>query len=400
MRMRMRMHEAVAGSNCRIRCCRRPAASCPACRSPCIPHCCPPTSYHQTTPTSLQIERFVFRPGLSERARYYAAVTLNQLALSARPEHGGAGLAKRLVEIYFKLFALILEGKLGQAAALKRDIDERKEQQRGYHHGGGGKKGSGGKQSGKQSGGKKGSGGGKAAAAAGPQAGMGELDARMLSALITGVRRAFPYVEQSEVEPLVEAHGEALFRLVHTAPFTVGLQALMLLFQLLAGRGAASDRFYRALYAALLAEGARAGGKAPQFLALLFKAMKADPSAKRCAAFAKRLLQVCAVAPPSWAAGALLLLSEVLKAQPALWAGVQQPEDGGDDEERFVDVDASSDDDAEDGGKEDGDGERAARAQKDAARRQRQQQQKGGGGGGDGELPPWPRPGAYDMRKR
>lgn len=42
-----------------------------------------------------------------------------------------------------------------------------------------------------------------------------------------------------------------------------------------------SDRFYRALYAAMLVEGARAGSKAPQFLSLLFKAMKVDPSAKR-----------------------------------------------------------------------------------------------------------------------
>jgi hypothetical protein len=31
----------------------------------------------------------------------------------------------------------------------------------------------------------------------------------------------------------------------------------------------------------MLSDGARAGSKAPQFLALLFKAMKADPSAKR-----------------------------------------------------------------------------------------------------------------------
>jgi ribosome biogenesis protein MAK21 len=32
------------------------------------------------------------------------------------------------------------------------------------------------------------------------------MDSRMLSALITGVRRAFPYVAPEEVEPLIEAH--------------------------------------------------------------------------------------------------------------------------------------------------------------------------------------------------
>jgi ribosome biogenesis protein MAK21 len=52
-----------------------------------------------------QIERFVFRPGLSERAHYYAAITLNQLVLSSRPEEGGGALAKKMVEIYFKWVA-------------------------------------------------------------------------------------------------------------------------------------------------------------------------------------------------------------------------------------------------------------------------------------------------------
>lgn len=62
----------------------------------------PPPPPHTHSHTHSQIERFVFRPGLSERAHYYAAITLNQFALSARPEEGGAALAKRMVEIYFK----------------------------------------------------------------------------------------------------------------------------------------------------------------------------------------------------------------------------------------------------------------------------------------------------------
>jgi hypothetical protein len=41
-----------------------------------------------------------------------------------------------------------------------------------------------------------------------------ELDARMLGALITGVRRAFPYVPSAEVEPLIEKHSSSLFRWV------------------------------------------------------------------------------------------------------------------------------------------------------------------------------------------
>ena len=46
----------------------------------------------------------------------------------------------------------------------------------------------------------------------------------MLGALITGVRRAFPYVPSEEVEALVERSGQQLFKIVHAAPFTVGVQ--------------------------------------------------------------------------------------------------------------------------------------------------------------------------------
>ncbi len=49
------------------------------------------------------------------------------------------------------------------------------------------------------------------------------------------------------------------------------MQALLLLFQLLSGREAVSDRFYRALYDVLLADGPFAATKAPMFMSLLYK---------------------------------------------------------------------------------------------------------------------------------
>jgi ribosome biogenesis protein MAK21 len=56
--------------------------------------------------------------------------------------------------------------------------------------------------------------------------------------------------------------------------------------------------------------------------------------------------QVAAHAPSNWAAGALLLLSEVLRAQPGLWAAVQQPEDAAGQAETFTDAAAAADGDA------------------------------------------------------
>lgn len=72
-----------------------------------------------------------------------------------------------------------------------------------------------------------------------------EVDARILSAIIAGVRRAFPFVTTEHVQPLIEKHSDALFKMIHTAPFSVAVQALLLLHQLMAAQNAVSDRFYR-----------------------------------------------------------------------------------------------------------------------------------------------------------
>jgi hypothetical protein len=64
-----------------------------------------------------QVETFLFRPNLADRAQYYAITFLNQLELSHKEREGGGALAKSLIGIYFRLFALILAGKMGQAAA-------------------------------------------------------------------------------------------------------------------------------------------------------------------------------------------------------------------------------------------------------------------------------------------
>jgi len=354
------------------------------------------------------VERFLFRPGLQDRARYHAVIFLNQLVLSRRPEHGGPALAAQLVGTYFTVFRLILEGHVGHAAAARAAAAERAAAaKRGSRKSAADKDGKLGKKfgrkGGKQQGGKHGKKGGhahnhgkggKASAADArreePQA--AEMDARLLSAILTGVRRAFPYVAPDAVEPLVEAHSAQLFRMIHTAPFSVALQALMLLFQLMSARSAVSDRFYRALYAVMGAggDGPTASARAPMFLALLYKAMKADVSAARAAAFAKRLLQVACASGAGWAAGALFLLSEVLKAQPALWAAVLQPEEAAAGE-TLRDAPAGSSDDEEE--------EAAAEA---APRTREHASAAAGAAGHSGRGPAsgWPPADYYDMNKR
>lgn len=138
-----------------------------------------------------EIEKFVFRPGLSDRARYYSVIYLNQMVLT----HKDGTLARKLVGLYFSFFSLILDGKLGTAATLSKASHEKELAKKAL------------KRSKKKN---------KANAAskryeeekedAPPGVHSGELDARMLSALITGVRRAFPFLSSEEIEPLIETH--------------------------------------------------------------------------------------------------------------------------------------------------------------------------------------------------
>jgi ribosome biogenesis protein MAK21 len=161
---------------------------------------------------------------------YYAIITLNQMVLSHHPKHG-APVATKLVDIYFTLFRLVLDRRVGVAAERARAQADGTERAQGKGDSkrrpptAGKAVGKAGKHAGK--GGPGGRGG--AAAAAPPKA--EEVDARMLAALIAGVRRAHPYVDAAALQRVFSTHADALFRTVHIAPLTVSVQALMLLFQ-------------------------------------------------------------------------------------------------------------------------------------------------------------------------
>lgn len=202
-----------------------------------------------------------YRPNQKARARYYAVVTLNQMVLTHHPQHGGP-VAAKLVDLYFTLFQLVLDGKLGflaersnvpdsngdEAATASNNSHSRKDddhddhagddddhddddddkigsKQKGYRKG---KAERGQRGRGKARGKRRGAKPGKEVKAA-PTA--EEVDARLLGALLTGVRRAHPYVDAGVLDDVFKRHADQVFRTVHIAPLTVSAQALMLLFQ-------------------------------------------------------------------------------------------------------------------------------------------------------------------------
>ncbi|KAG8482387.1 hypothetical protein CXB51_027255 [Gossypium anomalum] len=230
-----------------------------------------------------EVDTFLFRPHLGLRAKYHAVNFLSQIRLSHKGD--GPRVAKRLIEVYFALFkVLISEAEKGQPVDDKsnkavKSTHKSKENKR------------------------KGSGESHV-----------ELDSRLLSALLMGVNRAFPYVSSNEADDIVDIETPILFQLVHSKNFNVGVQALMLL-----------DKI-------------SSKNQAEMFIGLLLRAMKSDVNLKRVSAFSKRILQVALQQPPQYACGCLFLISEVLKARPQLWNMMLQNESVDEDLEHFEDI--------------------------------------------------------------
>ncbi|XP_052167758.1 protein SLOW WALKER 2 [Oryza glaberrima] len=263
-----------------------------------------------------EVDSFLFRPHVGLRAKYQAVNFLSQIFLTSKGD--GPKIAKRLVDVYIALFKVLM--------SCSRATEGVKHSKYGKKTNENGKK-------------EKGNDFNSHVKHEDPCAGSDlEMDSRILSALLTGVNRALPYVASSEVDDIVEVQTPILFRLVHSVNFNVGVQALMLLYQISTKNQIASDRFYRALYAKLLSPASVTSSKPELFLGLLVKAMKNDVMLKRVAAFAKRLLQVALQRPPQYACGCLFILSEVLKAKPPLWAIVLQNESVDDGIEHFEDI--------------------------------------------------------------
>ncbi|CAI0462520.1 unnamed protein product [Linum tenue] len=265
-----------------------------------------------------EVDSFLFRPHLGMRAKYYAVNFLSQIRLSNRGD--GPKVAKRLIDVYFALFkAYDIEPSSSQVLITEAGVSQKTDKDSKIED----KSTSGPSREGKV----------KAS-----QESHIEMDSRLLSALLVGVNRAFPYVSSNEADDIVEGQTPMLFQLVHSQNFNVGVQALMLLDKISSKNQIVSDRFYRSLYAKLLLPTSMNSSKVEMFIGLILRAMKNDVNLKRVSAFTKRLLQVAMHQPPQYACGCLFLLSEALKARPPLWNLVLQNEAVDEEDEHFEDV--------------------------------------------------------------
>ncbi|XP_043076110.1 CCAAT/enhancer-binding protein zeta [Puntigrus tetrazona] len=167
-----------------------------------------------------------------------------------------------------------------------------------------------------------------------------DIESKMLSALLTGVNRAYPYAKAGDDSVCKQL--DTLFKVVHIVKFNTAVQALMLLFQVMNTQQTISDRYYVALYRKLLDPGLSSSSKKSMFLNLLYKSLKSDIVLRRVKAFVKRLLQVSCLQTAAFACGALFLVSEVMKTKPGLKLLLQEEED--EEEEKYQDLEEDVDD--------------------------------------------------------
>ncbi|CAD0107233.1 unnamed protein product [Aureobasidium uvarum] len=249
----------------------------------------------------------LFRPGQAAHAKYYSIITLNQTILSVKePE-----VANKLLDIYFGLFIQFLKPR-SHAKAKAQKVQ------------GGGAKG--GKMAAK-----------KAKALEQADAADSELNEKMVTAVLTGVNRAFPFAKTDD--PTFEQHLDTIFRVTHSSNFNTSIQALMLIQQISATKHFSADRFYRTLYESLLDPRLITSSKQIMYLNLLFKSLKSDVNVKRVQAFVKRLLQTITLHEAPFVCGVLYLISELEVTFPTIRNMIREPEaDPEDEEEHFVDA--------------------------------------------------------------
>ncbi|XP_056021868.1 CCAAT/enhancer-binding protein zeta-like [Ostrea edulis] len=174
----------------------------------------------------------------------------------------------------------------------------------------------------------------------------GEIDSRMMSALLTGVNRAYPYAKM-EADYIGEQMN-TLYKIIHTVNFNTSVQALMLIYQVMDSSESISDRYYVALYKKLLEPELKHAAKQTMFLNLLFKSLKKDVVERRVKAFVKRLLQVCSYQPVQFVCGALVLLGELMKVHIGILSFTHTKEEDSDDEEHYEDLPAPDESEAND----------------------------------------------------
>ncbi|OAA64045.1 CCAAT-box-binding transcription factor [Cordyceps fumosorosea ARSEF 2679] len=252
-------------------------------------------------------QEILLHPTQDSRSKYYAINTLNQTILSSKEP----AVAESLIRIYFELFvAMLKSGSLGIPLQNETEAQDNAEKKVETVPG--------------KPGGRPPRKGGKPAKVA-PAVPEAEAADKLVSALLTGVNRAAPFVGTND--GVMENHVDTLFKIAHSANFNTGIQALLLIQHLSLARSIATDRFYRTLYESLLDPRLVTSSKQALYLNLLLRSLKNDVDVRRVKAFAKRMLQITVLHQPPFVCGLLYVIGHLRQTFPDLSTLIEQPEE-------------------------------------------------------------------------
>lgn len=146
---------------------------------------------------------------------------------------------------------------------------------------------------------------------------LGEMDSRLLKALIGGISEAYSLCSERRRTEVVSEHVDDLFRVASIAPFATRVQVLLLLSKVVETGTSqyVESRTRKSVFSLLLvAELARSRSRGT-FLNIVYRIIKQDEDKNHVFAFIRRLLQVSVDKDPDFICAVLILLSQILKAR-------------------------------------------------------------------------------------
>ena len=180
-----------------------------------------------------ELRALMFRERVSERAQYYSLVFMTEIPLMRGTD---SDLSKTMIKLYIRMFTVVIgETKFRDEENYVENLKKKKKKARWGENGPSRSTSKKGKGSFRDKRKKKNVSVSKTA--------VGDSKTKLIRALLQGINRAFPYAD-CEGDETAEMT-DALFRIVHTAPFNTGVQALLLLLHVMTARNVLSDRFYR-----------------------------------------------------------------------------------------------------------------------------------------------------------
>ncbi|KAI6657577.1 CCAAT/enhancer-binding protein zeta [Oopsacas minuta] len=168
-----------------------------------------------------------------------------------------------------------------------------------------------------------------------------EANWKVLSSLLSGVQRAYPFSELKDDE-LFSKQIDMLFKIVHVGTFSTSLQSLLFLFQLIETKPQITVRFHQVLYNKMYDRELVSSNKHALFLNLIFRTFKGDSVLIRNKAYVKRLLQSTIFHKSNYLCAVLKLCEMIFQHDYTLKSLITQPVDRDSEDENFKDLSSSN----------------------------------------------------------